>query len=476
MFHLVLDVGKTHIKLYLVDNEHQIIDVRQSSNRVCNATPYPHFDIDRIWSWFITQCRDLSQNHLITSVFITTHGAAAVLLVQNPHGDLEPLPVLDYEFEEIYTQACGYNQLRPPYGDSLSPDLPAGLNLGRQLYWLQQNHPNWVDGCKTILLYPQFWVWKLTGQLVSERTSLGCHTDLWAPKRNDFSELAKRQGWSRLFPPFAQAGDCIGPPLKSVQSISGLTDKCHVYAGIHDSNASLLRYLLAESSEPCAVVSTGTWSIAMSLNQKGLDELALQQKRDMLANVNIYGSLVPCSRAMLGREYAEILRLCGGGMSDQATFGQIEYLIQHRILALPSFVAGCGPFSERQNGIVGKQTDSGEIEEVSVPPEYVAALATLYCALVMDYQLALLQAQGPVYIEGGFVKNTLMCQLLASLRREVYMSEDPSGTVKGCVQLIDSNSVALALHRESVTGLGLSGLEEYRELWFDFCSPSSSSC
>ncbi len=32
------------------------------------------------------------------------------------------------------------------------------------------------------LLYPQFWAWRLSGVMASEVTSLGCHSDLWLPQ------------------------------------------------------------------------------------------------------------------------------------------------------------------------------------------------------------------------------------------------------------------------------------------------------
>jgi hypothetical protein len=81
------------------------------------------------------------------------------------------------------------------------PLLPAGLNLGRQLYWQQANFPAEFARARHILMYPRYWAWRLSGKLASEVTSLGCHTDLWAPEENAWSSLVERQGWTALFPP-----------------------------------------------------------------------------------------------------------------------------------------------------------------------------------------------------------------------------------------------------------------------------------
>ena len=44
------------------------------------------------------------------------------------------------------------------------------------------------------MTYPQYWVSRLTGTVASDVTSLGCHTDLWAPGAGDFSSLVDRLG------------------------------------------------------------------------------------------------------------------------------------------------------------------------------------------------------------------------------------------------------------------------------------------
>src|SRR5690606_5976472 len=141
---------------------------------------------------------------------------------------------------------------------------PMGLNLGAQLFWLQQSFPEAFGKARAVLTYPQFWSFRLTGVLASEVTSLGCHTDLWNPEANDFSTLVDVMGWRRLYPPRRAASDILGAVLPPVAECTGLDAEAPVLCGIHDSNASLLPHLLSRTP-PFAVISTGTWVVAMAI-------------------------------------------------------------------------------------------------------------------------------------------------------------------------------------------------------------------
>ena len=45
---------------------------------------------------------------------------------------------MDYEFSGVDEIEPDYAPLRPPFSQSFSPALPAGLNLARQLFWQQR--------------------------------------------------------------------------------------------------------------------------------------------------------------------------------------------------------------------------------------------------------------------------------------------------------------------------------------------------
>lgn len=451
---LVLDVGKTNVKIHLFDKQLTSIESQSLKNGVIEEGLYPHADVEMIWDWMMGVLRGLSDRYRISAIAVTTHGATAALVDTNVGGDGLAMPILDYEWSGP-DSAIGYNDVRPDFSETLSPELPGGLNLGHQLYWQQLTYPEQFDMADAVLLYPQYWVYRLTGKLVSELTSLGCHTDLWCPSRGDFSSLVERQGWRPLFPPLATAWEVVGPVSESVAEQSGLADSCRVHAGIHDSSASFLRYRLANPDGEFCVVSTGTWVVCMSARSS---EVSVDESRDMLGNVDVLGNTVHCIRFMGGREYEEICARCNAPPNAGSSEADVARLVSDSCYALPDFSGGSGPFG-------------GRPPEIRGPVSSGAALASLYCAMMVDCSLDLLSAGGDVIIDGSFTKNSLLCGLIAQLRDDqaVFVSNDSAGTARGAAQLTDwSRSETVTLTRCEATMV--SGLDGYKSRWRELAS------
>lgn len=404
---IVLDIGKTNAKLALIDAAGTLLAEQRRPNAVRTDGPYPHLDTDGLWDWLLATCRDFATRARVSAIVPVTHGATAALV--DDTGLV--LPVLDYE---AALPGIEYDALRPAYDETLSPGLPAGLNLGRQLAWLQARFPAEFGRARHILMYPQYWAWRLCGAAASEATSLGCHTDLWDPRAQTWSSLVGRMDWTARMPPLAPAHAVLGALRPDVAAATGLAADCRVLCGIHDSNASLLRYLGKDTG---AVLSTGTWMIAAAFGT-ALD--GLREQADMLANTNALGRPVACMRFMGGREFAEL----AGAQPVPCGFDAVERLVARGTLALPCFAATGGPFAGRAGSIDG-------------PPPADAqeryALATLYCALMTDYCLDALGAAGPLAVEGSFTANPWFGPLLAALRpaQPVSYSDDASGTTCG---------------------------------------------
>jgi L-fuculokinase len=402
---IVLDIGKTNAKLALVDAVGTVLAERRRPNAVRTDGPYAHHDTDGLWDWMLAACREFAPLARVSAIVPVTHGATAALV--DDAGLV--LPVLDYEAD-----LPGLDYAAPPYAETLSPRLPAGLNLGRQLAWLQARFPDAFGRAHHVLMYPQYWAWRLSGSAASDATSLGCHTDLWDPRRQAYSSLVARSGWTALMPPLAPPHAVLGTLLPAVAAATGLPPDCQVLCGIHDSNASLLRYL---GKGEGTVLSTGTWVIAAAFGAP-LDDL--REQADMLANTNALGEPVACMRFMGGREFGEL----AGAAPVPCGFDDIERLVAQATVALPCFAATGGPFAGRAGTIAGPHpADARE--------RY--ALATLYCVLVTDYCLDALGAAGALAVEGSFTANPWFGPLLAALRpaQAVSYSDDASGTTCG---------------------------------------------
>jgi L-fuculokinase len=392
----VLDIGKTNVKLVVLDHEGSEVHVAKRANRVEPGPPYPHFDTDALWAWIMEALRGIPGPSAVETIVPVTHGATAGLLA----GEQLAMPILDYEHDGPDELADEYAAVVDHYARTFSPPLPLGLNLGRQIFWQSRRFPDAFAGVTDILMYPQYWAWRLAGEKASELTSLGCHTDLWRPRESCLSGLVERCGWSELFPPIRAAWEVLGPIRPEITAATRLPAKCRVLTGIHDSNASYLAYI-ASATPPFTVVSSGTWVICMAAGGR-LDRLAAE--RDMLANVDAAGAPVPTARFMGGREYRAIQ---GEVRNGNASLADLDAVLARGTLALPSFAPESGPFPGRPGRIVGPALEtSGER----------TALAALYATLMLDFVLEQLGATGPIFIDGPFARNPLITDALATLR------------------------------------------------------------
>jgi sugar (pentulose or hexulose) kinase len=215
----VIDIGKTNAKLALVRlSDLAEIAVVTRPNIVLPGPPYPHFDVEGHWAFLLDGLSRFHAGHGVSAISITTHGAAGALIAQD--GSLAA-PILDYEHEGTRETADAYDMIRPPFAETGSPRLPAGLNLGAQLHWQLQRDPTLRDRVHRVVTYPQFWAHRLTGILATDVTSLGCHTDLWNPFEGTFSSLPGALGLAGKIAPPRKPGDVLGPILPGIAERTG---------------------------------------------------------------------------------------------------------------------------------------------------------------------------------------------------------------------------------------------------------------
>lgn len=420
----VLDIGKTNVKTVVFDleNGHEI-DVLSTPNVPISGPPYRHFDTEAIWDFFCQSLATLYARHGFEAISITTHGACFVLLGED--GELA-MPILDYEDTGPDRLSEAYNAVRPPFSETGSPRLPMGLNVGAQLHYLSTAFPDTFATARWCVPYPQYWAFRLTGEIASETTSLGVHTDLWNPYANTYSTMVEHLGWARLMPPIKPASAILGP-LKPVLAIElGLPEGMPVYSGIHDSNASLLPHLIVRQT-PFSVVSTGTWVIVMSMGGR---KTLLDEARDTLINVNALGGPVPSSRFMGGRAF----ELSGADSRAEITAADRQRVLDSKIMLLPSLPSGSGPFPD-------KTARWSEPPETLTPGEKLLVVS-LYLALMTNISLDLTGAEGPVVIEGPFARNKAYLDMLAQLRGSVPLKGDSglTGTSYGAACLAALNA------------------------------------
>ena len=206
-------------------------------------------------------------------------------------------------------------------------------------------------------------------------------------------------GWTGLMPPLRRAADILGPVTPEVAAATGLDPATPVHCGIHDSNASLLPHLLARKP-PFAVVSTGTWVVAMAIGGR---RVALDPARDTLINVDAFGDPVPSARFMGGREWSRIM----DGRDPAVTPADVEAVLAHGVMLFPAVEPGSGPFPGRAH--------RWSVPEAELPDGQRAVAAAWYLALMTGVCLDLIGAEGPVVVEGPLAANAQLAEMLAAI-------------------------------------------------------------
>lgn len=421
----VIDIGKTNAKFAVVDREAmEEVAVRTIPNRVIEGLPYAHYDIGTIRTFLGTAIRDLNRTYPLAAISITTHGACAALV--DEAGELV-LPVLDYESDAPEAFAGDYDAARPGFSTGFSPRLPAGLNLGAQLFYQSRAFPDQFARARWVLTYPQYWAFLLTGVAASELTSIGCHTDLWDFSEWHWSRLVTTQGWEKKFPPLRKAADRLGPVKPALAAELGLAEGVPVLCGIHDSNASLVPHIVGRN-DGFSVVSTGTWVISASPGA-GLDRL--DPGRDCLANIDALGRPIPSARFMGGREYS----LLTEGIETQVDVAAEQSVVAGGPMLLPSIVEGCGPYPHRQA--------AWTVDPASLCAAERLAAISFYLAMMTAESLTMTSGAGPVIVEGPFARNAVYCRMLAAATgRMVEVSASATGTSIGAAMLLNASPAA----------------------------------
>lgn len=463
---IVIDMGKTLSKVSLWDREGRMVDRHVRPNTPLSVDGLRRLDLEESGRWLLKTLAKFA-HHPVERIVPVGHGAGVVALV----GGAAAFPPLDYEQAIPAEVMDAYRAGRDPFALTGSPALPDGLNLGSQLFWLEKLYPDQMKRA-TLLPWAQYWAWLLTGQAVSEATSLGCHTDLWCPADGDFSPMARRLGWPERFAPVVRAADVVGTISPDTAKATGLSPKVEVLAGLHDSNAALLaaRGFAEIAAGEATVLSTGTWFVAMRLPAQPVDTANLPETRDCLVNVDTHGRPVPSARFMGGREIETLIEIDTRRVDikpDQpALLAAIPAVLAKGCMILPTLAPGFGPFP------------AGAFSWVNRPDDWYErrAATCLYAALVAETALGLIGSRERVLVEGRFAEADVFVRALAALRPDlaIYTANAHNDVSFGALRLIDpalKPDGALARARPLAGDLAV-----YRRKWLSALENKKTEC
>ena len=505
---LVIDIGMTNKKVAVYDERLEQQDVAYKSfapvmlKDPVTGNELPTHELAGMEAWFSEQIKTFAAKYPIKAISVTTHGATAVCVGKD--GTVSaPCIFYTYEPGEAFQREF-YDDCGTPADlqkETFTPQFNSMINLAKGIYFVKQHFPAEFAATETILNFPQYWSYKLTGQKCYEQTFLACHTYLWRQNEHNWSSVVSRLGIADKMPA-RYVGTCerVGTVLPSVAARLGLSPNVVVAAGVHDSNASLLPYLADSASGDFILNSTGTWCVLMHPDVASADNVAVYKEEDI-------GKVVFFNRSALDQPVKTAIFL--GGMevdtyvqlfkkvnatdafpaSDMATVQAV--LDCKDSFILPELVAGSGQFPRSKPGIY----DSGAFYPFAAVQDGAGlpALlkdekrfwATLVVSMVIQTETALsragIRAGTSVFTEGGFRKNTLYNTLLASVfpGNAFYLTNIKEATAAGSAM-----AALMALTGTSLSELGkhvtiektkiepqvISGYEAYKQAWLQKAS------
>ncbi len=421
----IFDVGKTNKKLFLIDENYQIVYERSARFvETVDEDGEPCENLESLRSSVHDSLQQVSkmEEFEIKAINFSTYGASFVYLDENG----EPLtPLYNYlkaypkELkEEFYATYGGEEQISL---ETASPVL-GSLNSGLQLYRLKKERPEIFSKVKWALHLPQYLSFLITGKAVADITSIGCHTHLWDYTKNQYHHWVTEEGLDNKFGTFTSAD--------SSSEVYYEGKNYQVGVGLHDSSAALIPYL-ANFSTPFVLLSTGTWCI--SLNPFNQDPLTSDElKQDCLCYMHFKGKAVKASRIFAGNEHDQQLKR----IADH--FDRAAYLFKHLKFNQGLFLKLGTKIPENQYPQLEFSTVSAfgarDLTLFKTAEEaYHQLIFDLVKQQVYSLRLVLNSDVKRVFVDGGFGKNAIYMHLLAiSIPDiEVYASSVSQATAIG---------------------------------------------
>lgn len=431
----IFDIGKTNKKFLLFDQRYQILKEEETSfEEIVDDDGDTGENLEALTSWFRSTWKALEadERYDVLAVNFTTYGASLVHL--NEAG--EPVTPL-YNYLKPFPEELE-KQFYDTYGDKLtisaqtaSPPLGM-LNSGLQLYWLKYQKPEVFKQIKHTLHLPQYVAYLFTNQMITEYTSVGCHTALWDFQEKDYHAWVYAEGLNKLFPPFRQHYRPLEAAFRSDMIPAGL--------GLHDSSSALIPYL-KQYRKQFLLLSTGTWGITLNPFAKApLTTSDLQQ--DCLQYLTYFGNPVKASRKFIGNAHEEQIKVLADYYRKPLDYYKSVEFDEHLIKDDPQADFGNAQ-KQVQVSLVKDKVAASAVRinlDLVLYDTYEAAYHQLMEQIVQQQLHSLyLAAEGDMsnfkilLVDGGFSRNTIFMSLLRRIfpNLKIKAGKSAQGTALG---------------------------------------------
>ena len=425
----VLDIGKTNKKILIYDQDLLIKTERFTRISEIEDGEILLDDINTLKSWILSTLSELSQQYDIRVIATSAHGATYGLV---DHKGNQVVPQIAYntdpndELHHEFYELCGDPiELQKA---TASPNFNLLINPAKGIFFTKQRYPEQFSRAKKLLMYPQLFGYWLTGIACADPTYVGNHTYLWNFGKKDWSEVVDKLEIRPLLPKvFKNPWESLGTIKQEIADATGLLSNVIVTVGIHDSNASLLPYMVS-MDKPFLLNSTGTWCVIMNEKDEVLfkdDELG----KVVFYNLNAFWKPVKTAIFLGGMEfehYSGIIQKIHN-RTDIPGFNQEIYqqIIDNCAeFILPSVAKGIGQFPDSVPRVVDNESvySLDDLETGNVIPsffqDYEKAFAVLNLSLAIQTKVSFDRADMTkgmqVFTEGGFSKNESYNTLMTS--------------------------------------------------------------
>ncbi len=427
----VFDIGKTLKKVVLFDRDLNVVFREEKKfSLIRDDDGFECDDLEAIREWILTVIQDLvsGKDFDLAGINFSTYGASLVYLDNN--GELLT-PLYNYLKtmpadipDSLYDKFGGKDEFCRV---TASPALGM-LNSGLQILWLKKTRPHIYSKVRHILHLPQYLSYILTGKIVSEFTSIGCHTAMWDFDRMEYHSWLQNE---RISLP--------DPVSNSTLSEVNISDSS-IYSGtgIHDSSASLVPYLAGIEGE-FLLLSTGTWCICMNpFNNEKLT--AGQLENDSLCYMSINQKPVKSSRFFMG--YIHDIN--------------VDRLSDHFSVNRDSF-RDIGPSDDLVRSFLRESRETRVFFRNGIASDYIDRDADLslfetfeeaYHRFIFDLTMECVNCiklvltdnddVRKIFISGGFTHNEIFVRLLARLfpGKRIFTSEIDNSSALGAALVI----------------------------------------
>ncbi len=422
----VFDIGKTNKKILLFDEKVNVVyQDEQIFKETVDEDGFSCDDILKVKSWLVSTLEQLCENRKfeVTAVNFATYGASLMYLDEQGqeltpvYNYLKPMP--EEVLSGFYQRYGGIEEFSRA---TASPALGM-LNSGLQALWLKRTRPQLFNKVKSVLHFPQYISYLLTGKITSEYTSIGCHTAMWNFDHMQYHKWISDEDIHLPRP--AENSTCYPVNVKNREMKIGI--------GIHDSSASLVPYL-KNSNRKFILVSSGTWFILMNpFNDEPLT--ADQLRKDTLCYLSVQQKQVKSSRLFLGHIHdVNVKRLSSYFNQSEDQFKKTR------------------ANEEIIHSLISGKNDSQKFFRREIPLDYIDSEIDLnvfvsfeeaYHKLVIDLtdltieSLKLITAENDdtteIYVSGGFARNEIFLRMFAARlnNKTLYTSEIDNSTALG---------------------------------------------